>query len=74
MFTGDITADYFDSYQIALFVLPFLFGVAIGSIGVCLLKGSFKSNIKKFWWLPTMGAVAAMLPVAFLMWVMSQPH
>ncbi len=73
-YTSDRVASIFGGYIFSLGVLPFLFGGAIGLCGIGMLHKSLAPKLKKFWWLPVLGSVAALMPVVFLLYVMSQPE
>jgi len=70
--SADTLARYF-GYEVSLFVVPPLFGIFTGIVGI-LITGGFKKNFVRHWWLPTLGALSALTPVGFVMWAMSQPH
>jgi hypothetical protein len=72
--TADRVSSIFGGYVFSLGVFPFLFGGAIGLCGIGMLHKSMAPRLKKFWWLPALGSVAALIPIVFVLFVMSQPE
>jgi hypothetical protein len=73
VYTADRVSAFWGGYIIAVGVLPVLFGGVIGLCGIGLLHKSMSLKLKKYYWLPVLGSSAALLPVIFFLWVMSQP-
>jgi hypothetical protein len=69
IYSADRIANDFGGYVVSLGFLPILFGGSTGLLGA-IVNGQ---GVKKVWWLPVLGAIASLVPVAFVSWVMSQP-
>ncbi len=50
-------------YLAALFVVPFIFGICIGALGVTIMCSGFRMKFyKKYWWILLLSAFFALLP------------
>jgi len=58
-------------YFVSLGILPLFIGGAIGCVGVNLLANGMSKGIKTMWWIPAIGSLSAILPVAYVLWRMS---
>ena len=73
IYTADNVASV-AGYFVSLGIVPFFVGGAIGFVGVAMLGDGATQGIKKLWWIPAIGTVSAMLPIAYALWRMSQPE
>jgi len=69
VYTADSIAS-FAGYFISLAILPAIVGALIGSIGVSTLEKNIK-GIKTYWWVPAIGSIASLVPVTYVLFMMS---
>ena len=70
IYSADRVATIFGGYFAALGLLPFALGAILGLLGAWILG----KGLKKSWWLPVAGILAAFVPVAFAIIAMSRPE
>lgn len=73
IYTADQVAKLF-GYVISLGFLPLLFGGLIGCIAVFLMHDRLLQGLKVNWYIPVIGSMASLIPIAYVLWLMAQPE
>lgn len=72
VYTADSIASV-TGYFISLAIVPIFIGGLIGGAGTIVLREEITKNMKAFLTLSAIGSIASLLPIAYGIWVMSQP-
>jgi hypothetical protein len=73
IYTGDTVAENF-GYFVSMTILPAFTGGVIGCLGIYYLHRRINTNIRKYWWLPAIGAITSLVPTVIYVIGMSLPH
>jgi flagellar motor component MotA len=60
-------------YVVALAFVPIVVGAAIGFAGAFMQRDA-TGRLKSLWRLPVVGMIAAVLPIIWVLWAISQPE
>jgi hypothetical protein len=72
VYSADRIAILF-GYAVSLGILPFLFGGTLGCIGLLFIGRGLIEGLKVYWWIPILCSIVSLVPIAFVIWRMSQP-
>jgi hypothetical protein len=73
IYTADQVAKLF-GYVISIGLLPVLLGGLIGCIAVALMNERLLQGIKVNWYIPVIGSMSSLIPIAYVLWRMAQPE
>jgi len=59
---------------ISVGALPFSVGAVIWLNGIIIVDLHISTSIKRYWWIPLLGSVSSLIPLAMFFWAMSRPH